>query len=254
MDRQLFILDDRVWDSMSFADVASTVDDMRELDIAYPPVQEFDVMTKLKVVDRIQIFLDPEYAKIVRTIGTSFANNNMIWRFSFSDDLKKMIAKMLQSFDNEKTWVNFLETHYTREVADREDLTIEEKISDIEDTQYWIHLVSTWVLAYLLVALAAKNSVKTVKENKLMKLGIGKKKNNYRYTTTVTIGEITETEGTGEGGGWKVRPHLRRGHIREQRYGPNRQYSKKVFIQPVFVNASEDFINERKAYNVRVAS
>lgn len=251
MDRQLFILDDRVWDSMSFDDVTSTIDDMRELDIAYPPVQNFDVMTKLKVVDRIQKFLDPENFE---NVGPYLSNNNMIWRFSFSDDLKKMIAKMMQSFDNEKTWVNFLESHYTKEVANREDLTIQEKISDIKETQYWIHLVSTWVLAYLLVALAAKNSIKTTKENKLMKLGIGKKKNNYRYTTTVTIGEITETEGGKEGGGWTVRPHLRRGHIREQRFGPNRQYSKKVFIQPVFVNASEDFINERKAYNVRVAS
>lgn len=252
MDRQLFILDDRVWDSMSFDDVANTIDDMREMDIAHPPVQYFDVMTKLYVVDRIQDFLDP---KNDQQIGKYFPNKNMIWRFSFQDDLSKVIFQMLQSFDNEKTWVDFLENYYRKEVENRKDLTKEEKIEEIAETQFWINLVSPWVLAYLLVALAAKNSVKTVKENKLMKLGIGKKnqKNKYRYTTTITIGEITETEGTGEGGGWKVRPHLRRGHIREQRFGPNRQYSKKVFIQPVFVNASEDFINSRRAYNVKVA-
>ena len=135
-------------------------------------------------------------------------------------------------------------------------MTEEEKTIELDELNIWIKANSRWVANYLLVALAAKNAVKTTKENKLAKLGIGKKnpKNSYAYTTTISIGKITETtEGEGGSGGWTVRPHLRRGHIREQRYGPNNQYSKKVFIQPVFVNASGDFINSRAAYNVKVA-
>ena len=54
MDRQLFILDDAVWDSMSFNDVRSTIKDMQELDIAKPPCKYFDVMTKARAVDLIE--------------------------------------------------------------------------------------------------------------------------------------------------------------------------------------------------------
>lgn len=239
MDRQLFILDDRVWDSMSFDDVKNTMNDMSELDIAYPPCRYFDILTKAKVVHQIV-----EQTADIKTPEDKTHNYPMKWRYDFDEKLWDYKAEMFGQFKKNGEWVLFSEDN-SKHLNDE----------DYQDSVEWTKEISSWVLAFLLVSLATKNSIKTIKENKLMKLGIGKKKDGkYRYTTTVTIGEITETEGTGEGGGWTVRPHLRRGHIREQRYGPNRQHSKKVFIQPVFVNASEDFINERKAYNVRLAS
>ena len=237
MDRQLFILDDQVWDSMSFDDVENTMNDMKTLGIDKPPCRNFDVLTKMSVVNRI----------FEQFVGRKPSGNNhtqhfeMKWRYSFNKDLTESPCHLLACFNNDGIWHDFL-------------FNVTNK-NDLDEMTKWGDGCGLWVLAYLIVALSAKNSAKTVKENKLMKLGIGKKKEGkYRYTTTVTIGRITETEGTGEGGGWTVRPHLRRGHIREQRYGPNRQYSKKVFIQPIFVNAVEGFVDQRKAYNVRIAS
>jgi len=250
MDRQLFILDDAIWDSMSFDDVRSTIKDMQELDIAKPPCQYFDVMTKARAVDLIE----SEAVQGDERLGDKFYKMDVLFRYKFTDNFEIEENDMIIISSNTNKRSSFTDVLFSND-GPYCHLKGKELYDEFSSFRGWVTVMSAWVLAYLLVAMAAKNSIRTTKENKLMKLGIGKKKDDkYRYTTTITIGKITETEGTGGGGGWTVRPHLRRGHIREQRYGPNRQYSKKVFIQPVFVNASEDFINERKAYNVRVAS
>jgi hypothetical protein len=102
------------------------------------------------------------------------------------------------------------------------------------------------------VLLATRNVTREVKTSKLAKLGIGK--NSYSKTTTLRIGNVTELQGSEAGIGVNRRPHLRRGHIRRQKYGPGFQFEKKIFVQAVFVNADEDWIAERTAYNVsRVA-
>ena len=250
--RQLFILDDQVWDSMTFEDVAATIEDMRELDIANPPCQHFDIMTKARSVDLIQSHIVQDDERL----GQKYYKDDMIFEFTFSDDLKVLSADMLIISPNTKKPLSFTQDMF-KENGPYSHLPEERQREEYNDLKDWISFMGAWVLAYLLVALAAKNSVKTSKQNKLAKLGIGKKnvKNSYAYTTTISIGKITETEKVGDGskGGWTVRPHLRRGHIREQRFGPNNQYSKKVFIQPVFVNAAEGFVNNRAAYNVRMS-
>ena len=249
--RQLFILDDQVWDSMTFEDVQATINDMRELDLAKPPCQYFDIMTKARAVDLIQNHLVEDDQRL----GEKYHHDDMIFQFSFSEDFKQVSADLLIILPNSKKPLSFIQDMF-REDGPYSLFTEEQQKEEHKDLCNWIILIATWVLAYLLVALAAKNSVKTSKQNKLAKLGIGKKnvKNSYAYTTTISIGKITETEKVGDGskGGWTVRPHLRRGHIREQRFGPNNQYSKKVFIQPVFVNAVEGFVNNRAAYNVKM--
>lgn len=249
MDRQLFILDDAVWDSMSFDDVKSTVKDMCELDIYYQPCQYYDVMTKGRVIDLVEKYLYKEDVNY----GMNIDKRDLKFRYNYSDDLSTVQYDVLYKLENSPKFISMSEALFGVGGL-RYNLPSKEYAVELFDYQKWKEALAVWVEGFLLVCLAAKNSEKTVKQNKLAKLGIGKKKDKYAYTTTITIGKITETEGTGEGGGWTVRPHLRRGHIREQRYGPNRQYSKKVFIQPVFVNAVEGFVDQRKAYNVRVAS
>lgn len=251
-ERQLFILDDAIWDSMSFEDVRATIHDMRELKLAIPPCRYFDIMTKARVADLIQEHI----VKDDERLGQKYYNDDMIWKFSFTEDLECMSADMMLKAAYMKRPISFLEDMFRKDGL-LSHLPEEELKQEQEAVQGWVVMMAAWVLAYLLVALAAKNSVRTSKQNKLAKLGIGKKnpKNDYGYTTTVSIGKITETERTGDGssGGWTVRPHLRRGHIRVQRYGPNNQHTKQVFIQPVFVNAVEGFVNNRTAYNVKVA-
>lgn len=82
----------------------------------------------------------------------------------------------------------------------------------------------------------------------MARLGIGKSK--YLSTTTLRIGEVVEREGKSLHTNTHVRPHLRRGHIRNQRYGANLSLSRQVFIEAVFVNADEGWIAERTSYSV----
>lgn len=108
------------------------------------------------------------------------------------------------------------------------------------------------VMLLLIVLLATKNIVKTTKQNKLAKLGIGKKRfsNRFAYTTTISLPTDLDDDPDHPPTGRGVLPHLRRGHIRRQHYGPAHAYVKKVWIDPVFVNADPDFVSARKAYNV----
>lgn len=100
----------------------------------------------------------------------------------------------------------------------------------------------------LIVFLGTKNVTKVTRENKLVKFGIGKQK--HRYVTSLKVGHVYITEHEkGEPTGRTMRAHLRRGHIRRQRYGPELTYEKKVWIEPVFVNSDREYI-PREAYNV----
>jgi hypothetical protein len=109
----------------------------------------------------------------------------------------------------------------------------------------------------LVVILSTKNIEKNdVVDKDLVRGRFNKSKayrKDYPITTTITIGKISETHTSSEHGGGTCRPHLRRGHIRTQKYGPNWELSKKIFIEPVFVNADEGWIAERRAYNVKAA-
>lgn len=106
----------------------------------------------------------------------------------------------------------------------------------------------------LIVLLATRNVVKTTVQNKLCRLGIGKKRtiNRFDYVTTISIppheamGDDEDHPATGA----TKASHLRRGHIRRQHYGPQRAFIKMIWIAPVFVNADPDFVSTRKRYNL----
>ena len=106
----------------------------------------------------------------------------------------------------------------------------------------------------LIVLLATKNTVTETKHNKALSLGIGKRDRKHEYVTTITIGAVTEVEPSADPStatGRRLRPHLRRGHIRRQHFGPNREWIKKIFIAPVFVNSTDEVKNTlRTRYNV----
>lgn len=105
----------------------------------------------------------------------------------------------------------------------------------------------------LLVLLVTKNAEKDRVENK-PNSSSAKHRNaskNFAYTTTIRIGKITENCKSG-GTGSPMRPHLRRGHVRNQRYGEGRREIKQIFIAPVFINADKEYVeSQRLAYKIR---
>lgn len=112
------------------------------------------------------------------------------------------------------------------------------------------------LIKLLVVLLATRNVKKTREKNKLAALGIGKKRQgaNHSYTTTISYSHSEDRETEVTGTGRQVRPHLRRGHVRRQHYGPKGEFIKKVFIEPTFVNSDKEFVSFRERYNVSLAA
>ena len=109
------------------------------------------------------------------------------------------------------------------------------------------------ILRCLLALLVTKNAdKKTIENHERAKNHQAREdaKRKFTSTTVIKIGKITETlEGHGLSGK-QMRPHLRRGHVRNQRHGEGRAEVKKVFIAPVFVNADKGWVNTDKVYKV----
>ena len=108
------------------------------------------------------------------------------------------------------------------------------------------------LLVYMLIVLLTTKNAEKVTE-KIKKHGPKSRKRprEYDYITTIKIGKITETMRSEGDGSSTVRPHLRRGHIRNQRVGKGLTEVKSIFIHPVFVNADEKWIsNQRKEYRL----
>lgn len=100
----------------------------------------------------------------------------------------------------------------------------------------------------LLVSLATRNVEKATTEHKLYRMGIGKPR--HRFTTVVRIGAMAPSHTAPDAHGTSKRPHLRRGHIRRQHHGPQGQLVKKIWIEPLFVNADKGEIAGRAAYKL----
>lgn len=101
----------------------------------------------------------------------------------------------------------------------------------------------------LIMALVTKNVEKETTSNKRAKLGIGKKENReYEYITRINLPHNLQAEYNATGR--TIKPHLRRGHSRHQHYGQGNEKIKMIFIQPVFVNADDEYVETRKAYKI----
>jgi hypothetical protein len=106
----------------------------------------------------------------------------------------------------------------------------------------------------LIALLATRNAVKDTRQNKLAKLGIGKKGKHaaYEYVTTISTPKVEEMPDDEEHPptGRTVCPHLRRAHWKNVAYGPGRQFRRAKLIASVFVNADREWTKTRIAYNV----
>lgn len=119
--------------------------------------------------------------------------------------------------------------------------------SDKSDVSHATLDMCAWFEAVLIVLLATKNIVKVTTQNKLAKLGIGKR-NRFASTTTISIPRDLPDDPDHPSTGAKKAAHLRRGHIRRQHYGVGNQLEKKIWIAPIFVNADPGFVSARESY------
>jgi hypothetical protein len=268
-DRQLFIFGKEIWDSISYDDVKKTISDMDEMNILKPPFQKFDLQMRYNtkflyekwIKNSAKFYSPPGYEKMLTDNTTAF------FRFDYTNIIETgSLPHCLHGFlPHEKSksehavyfdlkskefydfyMVNYYAYNYTISKKDFFDRTI----SSLKK----LEVIS---ISCLLTLLATKNIIKetvNIKKPTIFSMKRNKQKyKNYDYVTTIKIGEITETLRSDDSPGSSVRPHLRRGHIRNQHFGEGNKETKKIFIQPIFVNADEGWIaNNRKAYKVTI--
>jgi hypothetical protein len=242
---QLFLISTSVWEALSFEEVEATYRDMQELGLAEPPYQRFTV--GVMASSCIRFMGDENDPTSAHALDPNSPFNGMAYHH-FDLDASPIMRLELEG---NKKWPGI------RSVEERIEECLNSE-TNTEDRIQWYkrqYDKSTQDLyRAFIVLLATRNIEKRTIHNRLAKFGVGKHK--AKYTTTLDLGKVVEAAYEGERPepghtGKHLRPHLRRGHIRRQHYGPNNEMIKQVFIQPVFVNADPTFIANRTAYNVK---
>lgn len=236
--RQCFAVDSETFKATKKEEVEATYADMLELGIAKPPYPDFDILLKAEDVFRnnnISTALSPKQQVQYHQAQTLFryhdSGNNSVqlvdclwdWRLGRGPHSLFDLSDMPNTLQGDSY------DHFMRQIFDA-------------SKDYYKMLV---------VLLATRNIIKSTQVDKLAKMGIGKNKSRHWYTTTLRVGRITETiRGESVPDGTHRRPHLRRGHKRNQRFGPKFQFTKVVWIEPMFINGDETMVSTRTNYNV----
>src|SRR5215469_6930452 len=247
MKNELFIIAPSTIAAMNLEDVQQTAHDMRELDIFNLPYKKVDILIYVDVATEIN-FPAGTNAEVVENYicGRSHA-----LKVSHTDDTCLTMQFIGVSVGKEPNGTPYFTCDYMLLEG------CEPKYRDFHDLRQEFtdnHVDSIMTMCELLiVSLATRNAHKSTVVNKLAKLGIGKKRKgtqSYPRVTTITISKELEDDSEHSTEGKPKAPHLRRGHIRNQHYGPKGSFRKRVWIQPCFVNADKDFVSSRQAYNL----
>lgn len=249
---QLFILDRAMLGMMADRDIDATFRDMVELGIAGPPYPDFAIQVPAGAIMSSASDPDHSWDDLANDEAWDRSERSLLEmpiRVTYADrpPNRDMECEMFIGTMDGKRW------EYVGEAVraiDADQFKFEEFQRSSADVS--AHLYRT-----LVVLLATRNVIHDVKHNKLAKFKLGKKPgNDFDYVTTLRVGTIhvddhdEKREATGE----TRRPHLRRGHVRNQRYGPGFQYTRKVFIKPIFVNGYQNNGDDHRiAYNVGVS-
>lgn len=222
--RQLFIVSPEVRAALSSDDVMATCHDLREMDLYSLPYPEVTIRTNMDGIVR----------------WTSLAGDN-----SFDPNAKVGPTAMFDiSFSLEPGSIRV-------EVIDTRTGFYEDVTEMMERQEGNADSIRRMFADGLIALLATRNIVKDVRENKIAKLGIGKKRNRYSHITTLRLPALLDDDAENSTPGAAKAPHLRRGHIRRQHYGPRfGQLVRKIWIEPCFVNADASFVSTRVAYKM----
>lgn len=245
MRKQLFILDRDMLDAMSDAEVEATYKDMEEMGIANPPFDAFTIQLPcgrvfgLRFDDGTRMRLD-DYNN-TRELKLHHTDKNAAFRIHYEKKGEQWYSKF-EIEDQSHRFRDYLEALRILKLPDAE----------WKDLQADGAMMAACYKMFLVVALGTRNVERVVKENRLARFGIGKRERgaDFQYVTTIKMGNLVQYEGESVATGETRRPHLRRGHIRNQHYGPKNQYVKRVWIEPIFVNGYVPSEDHRHHYNV----
>lgn len=234
----MFRLDRDVVLSVDENTIKKTLDDMREAGLMGHPFPSYVIESDATILDILSKEFDRERMK-----DTSF-------RF---DEFKKSI-KFSEVTPLVFVYATNLGKYKATPFFKSRDGLFEIKPNSKEILIGLAEKVTFYLVDMLTVLLATKNTErKTVVNDPLSRTKrVRDDAKHYPTTTTIKIGKITETERGGSGRGGPVRPHLRRGHLRNQRVGSGRSEVKRIFIQPCFVNADREWIEMAKNYKVKM--
>lgn len=243
----LFVIPPEVIDAMTDEEVTATVRGLQEMNMYRLPYDKVDIRLKADNVLRPSNPDDYMFQKWLKENGHSamepFGPEAEITFYDITTQENAPIRIFLHWLRNKHWWGKLqLDAKYWDEYAKKprpKDASISEEA------------LRKKVCDMLIVLLATRNVVKRTTEDKLAKVGIGANKGRHRYTTSISLPrEMEDHPDKPPKPGVEKCPHLRRGHKREQRYGPGLKFVKPIWIEPVMVNADKEWTKTREAYNL----
>jgi len=230
---ELFLIDHETLKACVYDEVEETYSSMEELGLAHLPYSHTHIGVPGSAV--ISLIQDAAVEELHKKAQKEFASLELHFRY-YDEEFYELVSRFTPN-------------------AERPTFTKWVNMQDFDPPNSENYAAAALVMRrVLIVLLATRNAIKVRTKDKLFALGIGKRsKNNQRplYTTSITLPKLPTNE-KGALTGRSISPHLRRGHIRQQAWGPKRSFHKAIWIEPIFVNADPTYVSTRVAYNTNL--